>query len=233
MKRVSVGLAASSIALPLAVLAAVIFPSAVYAQGVAVTSASAMLRDVAGRTVGTASFTQQAGSVRIAVQVQGLPPGQHGIHIHAVGRCDPPDFMTAGGHFNPASRQHGLQNPAGPHAGDLSNLTVAANGNGSFSVTNAMVTLGTGPTSLFGPDGTSLVIHADMDDDRTDPAGNSGARIVCGTIVAGAAALPATGGPSSLWPDRAVSLLATLGAGAVLAIAVRRRARRRAVAKNS
>ena len=231
MKRVLVWFAAwSTAALPLAALALLAAPPAAEAQGVAVSAASAVLRDAAGRTVGSAVFTQQATGVRIAVQAQGLPPGQHGIHIHAVGRCDPPDFMTAGGHFNPASRQHGLQNPAGPHAGDLPNLTVAANGSASFSATDAMLTLGPGANSLFGPDGTALVIHADVDDERTDPAGNSGARIACGTIVRGAAALPATGGgPAGLLGGR-VMLLPAVGAaaGAAVAAAGARRLARRA-----
>jgi Cu-Zn family superoxide dismutase len=199
-------------------LAALAAPVAFAQTAATVSAASAVLRDASGRTVGTAVFTQQANGVRLAVQVQGLPPGQHGIHVHAVGRCDAPDFMTAGGHFNPASRQHGLENPQGPHAGDLQNLAVAANGNGSFNMVDTMVALGSGANSLFGSDGTALVIHADMDDERTDPAGNSGARIACGVIVRGAAALPNTGGGARLL-GAPTSLLSPLAGGITLAVA--------------
>jgi Cu-Zn family superoxide dismutase len=107
----------------------------------------------------------------------------HGIHFHAVGRCDPPDFMSAGDHFNPTNRQHGQRNPQGPHAGDLPNLTVEANGTATYQATNALVTLGPGANSLLDADGSALVIHADPDDDVTDPAGNSGGRIACAVIA--------------------------------------------------
>ena len=100
-----------------------------------------------------------------------------------MGRCDPPQFTSAGAHFNPASKQHGTQNPAGPHAGDLPNLEVAASGEGGIDATTKLVTLGPGPTSLLGPAGTSLVVHAAADDYKTDPSGNSGDRIACGVIT--------------------------------------------------
>jgi Cu-Zn family superoxide dismutase len=193
------------------------------AQGVA---GSAALMDASGQVVGTATLTQVAGGVRIAAQLRNLPPGAHGFHIHAVGSCQPPDFTSAGGHFNPTNRQHGLRNPAGPHAGDLPNLAVAPNGTANYATTNAMVTLGPGPNSLFDADGSALVIHADPDDEVTDPTGNSGGRIACGTIVAGAAALPATGsGPAGL---RALPATAAALAGAGAAVlGVRQLARRR------
>jgi Cu-Zn family superoxide dismutase len=107
----------------------------------------------------------------------------HGTHLHATGRCDPPGFTTAGGHLNPAARQHGLRNPAGPHLGDLPNLTVAANGTGRMEATIA-ATLTPGQAPLFDADGTALVVHAGPDDMVTDPAGNSGARIACTVIAA-------------------------------------------------
>ena len=145
--------------------------------------ALADLRDQSGQIVGVATFTETAGGVQVTAQVRDLPPGVHGLHLHAVGRCDLPDFMSAGGHFNPTSRQHGVRNPQGPHAGDLPNLTVEANGTGSFQATNASVTLEPGAESLFDADGTALVIHDDPDDEATDPTGNSGGRIACGVVA--------------------------------------------------
>src|SRR5947208_3134508 len=135
-----------------------------------------------GTAVGSATFTQEAGGVRIKGQFKGLPPGQHGIHVHAVGKCDAPDFMTAGGHFNPTSHQHGLNNPQGAHAGDMPNLTVGPDGTGTINALLKDVSVSGGAGDLFGPDGTALVIHAMRDDEMTDPAGNSGARIACGLI---------------------------------------------------
>jgi Cu-Zn family superoxide dismutase len=113
-----------------------------------------------------------------------MPPGKHGIHVHAVGRCEAPEFKTAGAHFNPTDKQHGLQNPAGAHSGDLPNLVVDQEGRGKATFTAKGATLGEGKGSLLGPEGTALVIHADPDDEKTDPAGNSGARIACGVIRA-------------------------------------------------
>jgi|GEM_PF-268227 len=156
-------------------------------------AASAVLRGANGQQVGTATLTETAGGVRIALQVRDLPPGQHGIHVHTAGACEGPAFTSAGGHFNPTNAQHGLRNPAGAHAGDLPEILVAANGSASYVTTTNRITLGTGITSLFDADGSSVVIHTDPDDHVTDPTGNTGARIACGSIVAGAASLPATG----------------------------------------
>jgi Cu-Zn family superoxide dismutase len=143
----------------------------------------AELRDANNQVVGTATFSEQpAGGVQVRADVRNLPPGNHGIHIHEVGRCDPPDFMSAGAHFNPTTKQHGLQNPQGHHAGDLPNLTVGADGTARFDQIDRDVTLGSGTTSLFDADGSSLVIHANPDDEMTDPSGNSGGRIACGII---------------------------------------------------
>ncbi|MBI4240824.1 MAG: superoxide dismutase family protein [Candidatus Rokubacteria bacterium] len=152
--------------------------------------ATVELKNAKGDAVGTASFWEDASGVRIIAQVRGIPAGKHGIHIHAVGKCDPPDFMTAGGHFNPGGKKHGLKNPAGPHAGDLPNLEVAADGTGRLEYVTRLVTLASGPTSLFDADGSALVVHASPDDDVTDPTGNSGGRIACG-IVSKAPASPA------------------------------------------
>jgi Cu-Zn family superoxide dismutase len=151
--------------------------------GARVTSATADLKNTPGQTVGTATFTEVSGGVRIVVEVRGLPPGEKGVHIHEVGKCDPPGFTTAGGHFNPGKRQHGLRNPGGPHAGDLPNIRVEADGNGRLETTTSRVTLSGGPTSLFDGDGSALVVHAAPDDFQTDPTGNSGARIACGVIT--------------------------------------------------
>jgi len=135
-----------------------------------------------GAPIGTVRAWQTAGGVSFHVQAAGLPHGLHGLHVHAVGRCDPPDFTSAGAHWNPAGKQHGLSNPAGPHAGDLPNVEVAANGVLSATVTVAGASL----AALLDADGSALVLHAAADDYRTDPSGNSGARIACAVILPGA-----------------------------------------------
>ena len=147
--------------------------------------ASAELRDVNGEVVGTATFVEEAGGVRITVEVSNLPPGEHGLHIHTVGQCSP-DFTAAGGHFNPLDREHGLDNPNGPHAGDLPILEVAEDGTGSQEIVNDIITLSAGPTSLFDEDGSAVIVHADPDDNVTDPTGNAGDRIACGPVEAAA-----------------------------------------------
>jgi Cu-Zn family superoxide dismutase len=132
----------------------------------------------AGQSIGTVRAWQTAGGVSFRISASGLPHGLHGVHVHAVGRCDPPDFKTAGAHWNPAGKQHGMNNPGGPHAGDLPNVEAAANG-----VLNATVTLaGASMTSLLDADGAALVVHAAADDYKTDPSGNSGARIACAVL---------------------------------------------------
>ena len=151
------------------------------------------LRNPAGQSVGTATLSQASGGVALQVQVTGLPPGPHGIHFHAVGLCEGPEYASAGGHYNPTSKQHGLRNPQGAHAGDLPNLDVGANGSGSMTATTDRITLSGGPTSVFDADGTALVIHAGPDDEMTDPAGNSGGRVACGLVARAAAAGGAAG----------------------------------------
>jgi Cu-Zn family superoxide dismutase len=146
-------------------------------------TAKADLTDSKGAKVGTAKLKDTPNGVSLALEVSNLPPGVHGFHIHAVGKCEQPDFKSAGGHFNPESKKHGWDNPEGHHAGDLQNLTVDAQGKAKVKVVVTGVTLGDGPNSLFQPQGTALVIHANPDDNKTDPAGNAGPRIACGVIT--------------------------------------------------
>jgi Cu-Zn family superoxide dismutase len=146
-------------------------------------SGEATLKDKDGKQVGVATLIQQPDGVRIALTGYRLPPGVHGLHIHAVGVCQPPEFTSAGAHFNPTGKKHGLQNPEGPHAGDLPNLEVKANGEGGIDTVSKLVTLGPGSSSLFGENGSTIVIHAGPDDMKTDPTGNSGGRIACGVVT--------------------------------------------------
>ncbi len=142
------------------------------------------LKDAKGNSVGMAMISPaKGGGVSIDLDVKGLPPGEHALHFHAVPKCEGPDFMSATGHFNPATKKHGMQNPEGPHAGDMANVTVAANGTAKTTVTNKNVTMGSEANSLYANGGTALMIHAAADDMKTDPTGNAGARIACGVIT--------------------------------------------------
>ena len=146
-------------------------------------SAGVTLRDAEGRIVGGGVLLEESDGVRVLIDLKGFKPGVKAIHIHAVGRCDPPSFESAGPHFNPKNAQHGLVNPKGPHAGDLPNITVEANGQGHLEYTNSRVSVESGPGYLLGSNGTSMVVHEGPDDLLTDPAGNSGARVACGVIT--------------------------------------------------
>lgn len=146
------------------------------------TRAEAVLVDSAGREVGTVTLVQEAEGVRIAVSVDGLEPGRLGFHIHENGRCDAPDFESAGGHFEPRDEQHGAENSDGPHAGDLPNLRVGPDGHGENETLNPLLSLSDGVASLTRQGGTSVIIHEGTDDYYTDPSGDAGARIACGVI---------------------------------------------------
>jgi Cu-Zn family superoxide dismutase len=142
--------------------------------------AEALLRTAAGGDAGSAVAAEHNGGIHVTIKVKGVPPGIHGVHVHAVGKCEAPDFASAGGHWNPVSKQHGTLNPAGPHAGDLPNLEVDASGNGTLT----MMLPGGTYEGLLDEDGSALVMHAGPDDLKTDPSGNSGGRIACGVFGA-------------------------------------------------
>jgi Cu-Zn family superoxide dismutase len=142
----------------------------------------ATLRLANGLPGGTAQLLGSGSQVNISVALVGVAQGVHGVHLHMVGSCEAPDFASAGGHLNPDGKQHGMQNPQGAHMGDLPNITIGAAGAGSVSATlsgsrEAVL------ARLFDADGTAVVVHASPDDYRTDPSGNSGARIACGVLT--------------------------------------------------
>ena len=167
--------------LVLVFLPALLCSSVAFGQG-APKSAHADIVNAQGQNIGTAKILPAKKGVKIEVSVAQLPPGKHGIHIHAVGKCEGPAFTTAGGHLNPDTKKHGKDNPEGPHAGDLLMIDVKADGTAKATLLDTMVTLGDGANSLFHDGGTSIVIHEKEDDYKTDPTGNSGGRIACGVI---------------------------------------------------
>jgi len=153
-----------------------------FAQGTP--GATAEMKDAQGKAMGKMTLTQQPNGVVIRGELDGLSPGWHAIHIHAAGKCEP-DFAAAGGHFNPASVKHGLADKE-PHAGDLPNFFVDERGHARFEAFTHGVTLKDGAANgLFGPNGTSFIVHAKGDDYVTDPAGASGDRVACGVIKKG------------------------------------------------
>jgi len=165
---------------------ALLVASCATSDPVQVTGRSSVEADLAGadgRARARASVSEESGSLSVRIEAQGLPPGAYGAHIHSAGRCDPPDFASAGPHWNPAARQHGRENPQGMHKGDLPNLMVGTDGRGSFQyrVEGASLRGNSGP-ALLDSDGAAVVIHSAADDYRTDPSGNSGARIACGVL---------------------------------------------------
>ena len=141
------------------------------------------IKDAKGASIGMAMVSAKDGGITIDLDVKGLTPGEHAIHIHSVAKCEGPGFTTAGPHFNPATKKHGLQSPDGPHAGDMMNFTVAANGTAKATVANKAVTMADGANSIYANGGTALMIHATADDMKTDPGGAAGDRIACGVIV--------------------------------------------------
>lgn len=156
--------------------------SAAAAHGNSVATASIALAD--GTSAGTARIVRHHGHLRLEVSATGIEPGQHGVHIHTIGKCEAPGFTTAGGHLNPQGHQHGTMNAAGPHMGDLPNLVVGANRKGKLSIDLAGDSASLA-AALLDADGSAIVIHAAADDYRTDPSGNSGSRIACGVLQAG------------------------------------------------
>jgi len=160
--------------------AAILF--ALSALPAAAQTATAALKDAGGKDVGSANLTQTPHGVLINVSVKGMPPGEHAFHVHEVGKCEPP-FTSAGGHFNPTNKKHGMLAAEGYHAGDMPNLHIPQSGDLTVEVVNANITLEKGkPNSVFDADGSAIVIHAGSDDYKTDPTGDAGGRIACGVI---------------------------------------------------
>jgi Cu-Zn family superoxide dismutase len=152
------------------------------APALAADKASAVLKDKDGKEVGKVELTDTPSGVLMRLNLDGIPPGDHAFHVHTVGKCEPPDFKSAGPHFNPDDTKHGLMNAEGPHAGDMPNLHVPESGKLTVEVLNEMVTLDAEP-ALLDDDGSAIVVHATSDDYQTDPAGNAGDRIACGVVT--------------------------------------------------
>jgi|SRR5262245_3630251 len=150
--------------------------------GQAAPSVTTALKDRQGSGVGTVTVTETPHGLLLRGAVEGLPPGTHAIHFHETGKCEPP-FSSAGGHFNPAQKAHGILSPGGPHGGDLPNLVVPASGKLDFELFAPGLSLRSGPGAVLDADGTAVVIHAKADDYTSQPAGDSGDRIACGVLA--------------------------------------------------
>ena len=169
-------------AVAIATLAVSAIALSVAALPAAAQTAKAAFRTADGKDAGSAELVQTTAGVLVKLSVKGLPPGEHAFHIHAVGKCEAP-FTTAGGHFNPGGKKHGMMAADGLHAGDMPNLHIPADGALVVEVLNPAVTLEKGkPNSLFGPDGPALVVQAGKDDYKTDPTGDAGGRIACAVV---------------------------------------------------
>jgi Cu-Zn family superoxide dismutase len=144
--------------------------------------AGAALKKADGSEAGMVTLSEDANGVTVKIEVAGLEQGQHGLHLHTVGRCDGPKFDSAGPHWNPTGKQHGRDNPQGAHLGDLANLDVGADGRGSATFLVSGVTLKGATSPLIDLDGAALVVHAKADDYKTDPSGSSGDRIACAIL---------------------------------------------------
>ncbi|KEQ54480.1 superoxide dismutase family protein [Sphingobium chlorophenolicum] len=138
-----------------------------------------------GSARGEATVTQATDGLHVLVRAQGLTPGMHAVHVHTVGSCTPPDFASAGGHWNPTGHKHGRDNPDGMHMGDMPNMIAGADGVGEMEYVIPGGTVSAGATPLLDSDGAAVVIHAQADDNKTDPAGNAGGRVACGVLSAG------------------------------------------------
>jgi Cu-Zn family superoxide dismutase len=181
--EVATKMKSTAIKTSLVVVAVLAFVLAVRAKDKGPAPVKVNLQNGQGKSVGTATLSATDHGVTIKLDLHDLTPGEHAIHVHQAAKCEGPDFKTAGGHFNPDNKHHGLQNPEGPHAGDIPNFNADIKGKAKTTVTAAGVTLGDGPNSVFTGGGTSLVVHAKPDDGKTDPSGNSGDRIACGVIT--------------------------------------------------
>lgn len=155
------------------------------ATTVAAPTAQAKLAAGDGSPRGTATVTQAADGLHVVVKALGLTPGIHAVHVHTTGTCTGPDFTSAGGHWNPTGHKHGKDNPAGMHMGDMPNMQAGSDGTGSIEYVIPGGTISDGATPLLDADGAAVVIHAQADDNITDPAGNAGGRIACGVLSAG------------------------------------------------